>query len=130
MKKLLFCLGIASLLFACSQEKKPPMLSFDNTTIDIGNVSLSNPVKTCTIEFQNAGDSLLRMRGVLAQCDCEKVEIKSDSYFLEPHAKGQLTYTLNVSEFHDTLIHRELKVYSDTRGENPVILHVVAHVTE
>lgn len=130
MKKLLFCLGFASLLFACNQEKKPPMLSFDDTNIDIGNVSLANPVKTYTIGFKNAGDSLLRMRGFLTQCDCEKAEFDKDSYFMQPHSRGQFQYTIDVTGFGTGDLIRELKVYSNTSGENPVVLTIKAHITE
>ena len=62
------------LLTAVGCEKKPPLISFTTTDIDLGTIVTNDAIHTYDVEFTNTGDEKLIIQTVFPSCECVTVE--------------------------------------------------------
>ena len=61
-------------LFLTSCERKPALISFQQTEIDLGTVVTNDAIHTYDVEFTNVGDDDLKIKAVFPSCECVTVE--------------------------------------------------------
>lgn len=93
MKKILTLAIMLSGMFACGTAYGQAEIKFDKLTQNVGKFPESDPVRTATFTFTNAGNEPLVINQVVASCGCTVP--KYDKKPIAPGAKGKIEVTYN-----------------------------------
>ena len=127
---ILLTVCAAFLVASCSQKKpsKPqPRIEFAQGDIDLGDVAVSDAKFVCDLEFKNVGDDTLRIKTVLASCNCMVAEDPSQK--VAKGETGHLTVRLDFTKYNPGPIERTITVFSNAvdSSEYEIFFHCNLH---
>ncbi|MBP5480053.1 MAG: DUF1573 domain-containing protein [Bacteroidaceae bacterium] len=93
MKSRIVMILIALMTAMSVNAKKYPQMTFEKTTIDVGEFSVEDPVRVATFKFTNTGKKNLIINYAHASCGCTSVEYPKDP--ISPGATGEIKVTYN-----------------------------------
>ena len=111
------------LLAFVSCEKKPPLISFSQTEIDLGTMATNDAIHTYDVEFTNEGNDDLVIQAVFPSCECVTVECFDT--ITSGGKKGAIHLRYNFSIYPPGDIERSITVTSNSSDtiRTEVFLH-------
>lgn len=86
-------------LISCKQKatmQGPPRISYDRTTIDLGDIKKDTIDHEYEFKYTNVGGGVLKMEDVSTSCFCATAKFSEEE--LEPGEEGTLTVVLNLKD--------------------------------
>ena len=113
-KKLLLITTFLVLMFGMeANAKKFPVLRFEKTTIDFGDLDPDNPVATCVFKFTNVGKSKLIINQVKTSCGCTTADYTKDP--ISPGGTGYITVKYDGTGNRPGRIVKGIQVFSNAK---------------
>jgi hypothetical protein len=104
---------------------KPSHLKFDSTVCDFGTTNTPRSL-TGTFSFQNNGSETLTLRRPVTSCGCAIARVEPER--LSPAQRGELVFTINLSNYMRGPIEKHIYVQADRPGETGVTLTAKANL--
>ncbi len=105
----------ALMLTLCVQAKKYPVIKFEQTTIDMGEFSMDDPVQKVKFKFTNVGKAKLVINYVHASCGCTVAEYPKD--YISPGASGEITVTYNGSGKMPGRFKKNIQIFTNCKDD-------------
>lgn len=113
-KKTLLVFSLLCFMFCIeSSAKKFPVLKFEQTTIDFGELDPDNPQVTCVFKFTNVGKSKLIINQVKTTCGCTTADYTKDP--ISPGATGFITVKYDGTATRPGRIMKTIQIYSNAK---------------
>lgn len=126
MKRLLTlcCIVLAASASFAALAKGTPEISFEQTSIDLGNIRERDGSVTCTFKYKNTGTAPLALTTVSAPCGCTETQYSHKP--LAPGREGKIVVTFSPKDIKGEFI-RSISVWTNVRtakGKKKVILKI------
>lgn len=121
MKKSLLCVALllpGFLLFSKAAIK------FKSTAVDFGEAD-SGKIVEVKFEFENSGDTLLKIKNVVPSCGCTTSTLEKMEY--KPGEKGTIPARFNTTGYSGKVI-KSINVLTDDPGNADVLLRITGNV--
>ncbi len=113
-KKILLILSLLCLMFGIeANAKKFPVLKFEKTTIDFGELNPDDPQVTCVFKFTNVGKSKLIINQVKTSCGCTTADYTKDP--ISPGGTGYITVKYDGTGNRPGRIMKGIQVFSNAK---------------
>ena len=113
-KKILLILSLLCLMFGIeANAKKFPVLKFEKTTIDFGELNPDDPQVTCLFKFTNVGKSKLIINQVKTSCGCTTADYTKDP--ISPGGTGYITVKYDGTGNRPGRIMKGIQVFSNAK---------------
>ncbi|MBR3455849.1 MAG: DUF1573 domain-containing protein [Bacteroidaceae bacterium] len=113
-KKTLLVFSLLCFMFCIeTSAKKFPVLKFEQTTIDFGELDPDNPQVTCVFKFTNVGKSKLIINQVKTTCGCTTADFTKDP--ISPGATGFITVKYDGTATRPGRIMKTIQIYSNAK---------------
>lgn len=113
-KKTLLILSLLCLMFGIqANAKKFPVLKFEKTTIDFGELNPDDPQVTCVFKFTNVGKSKLIINQVKTSCGCTTADYTKDP--ISPGGTGYITVKYDGTGNRPGRIMKGIQVFSNAK---------------
>jgi len=113
-KKTLLILSLLCFMFTIdASAKKFPVLKFEKTTIEFGELDPDNPVVTCVFKFTNVGKAKLIINQVKTTCGCTTADYTKDP--ISPGATGFITVKYDGTATRPGRIMKTIQIYSNAK---------------
>lgn len=106
--------------------KKHPQITFEETTIDMGQISLQDPIRVVEFKFTNSGKAKLVINNVHASCGCTVAEYPKD--YIAPGATGVIRVTYNATGKMPGRFKKNVQIFSNAKPEMTRIFIQGEHV--
>ena len=113
-KKIVLILSLLCLMFGIeANAKKFPVLKFEKTTIDFGELNPDDPQVTCVFKFTNVGKSKLIINQVKTSCGCTTADYTKDP--ISPGGTGYITVKYDGTGNRPGRIMKGIQVFSNAK---------------
>lgn len=113
-KKTLLIFSLLCFMFCIeTSAKKFPVLKFEQTTIDFGDLDPDNPQVTCVFKFTNVGKSKLIINQVKTSCGCTTADFTKEP--ISPGGTGFITVKYDGTGNRPSRIMKTIQVYSNAK---------------
>ncbi len=109
---LLFFLMISG--FAANAQERP-QIKFDRTTIDLGKIGQTNPIKECYFIFTNTGGSDLYIHQIITSCSCTGK--RYPTHAIAPGASDTIFVTYNAENKSPRKFRTSITIHSNAVTE-------------
>lgn len=116
----LVCLGLAS-----CKSRPEYGIAFDTQEVNVGTVYLTSPIKEYSIEYSNIGSHELVISDIRTDCDCTTA--KASDTRLASGEKGNITITLNLSNFFPQDFEKKVAVYTNV-SKTPYFIELTGNI--
>lgn len=114
MKKLLLCLMMSVIaLSASAQSKVGPLMIFDRTSHDFGDVPRKGGDLIKEFRFVNEGDSPLVIKKITKSCSCMTVTYSRKP--VKPDESGVIKIKYEPHKVEPGIFHKVLQIYNNTQ---------------
>ncbi len=96
-----------------ANAKKFPVLKFEKTTIDFGELNPDDPQVTCVFKFTNVGKSKLIINQVKTSCGCTTADYTKDP--ISPGGTGYITVKYDGTGNRPGRIMKGIQVFSNAK---------------
>ncbi|MCM1293852.1 MAG: DUF1573 domain-containing protein [Bacteroides sp.] len=122
MKKITLFLAILMMaMLPAIAEEKTPVIKFEKTSHDFGNIKESDGNAKCVFTFVNEGDAPLVIISASAQCGCTKPTFPQQP--IAPGKKGEIRVSYNPTGRPGEFI-KEVKVKTNDKKHRTVKLKI------
>lgn len=121
MKKGLLCVALLLPGFLLLSKSA---IKFKSAAVDFGEVD-SGKVVEVKFEFENSGDTLLKIKNVVPSCGCTTSTLEKKEY--KPGEKGIIPAKFNTTGYSGKVI-KSINVLTDDPGNADVLLRITGNV--
>ena len=121
MKKSLLCIVLLLPGFLLLSKAT---IKFKATAIDFGEIDSGKAVEV-KFEFENSGDTLLKIKSVVPSCGCTTSTLEKKEY--RPGEKGTIPAKFNTTGYSGKVI-KSINVLTDDPGNADVLLRITGNV--
>lgn len=119
-KKFLLLFTFCILAFSFEADaKKYPVLRFEKTTIDFGELDPDNPVVTCVFKFTNVGKGKLIINQADTNCGCTVADFTKEP--VSPGGTGTITVKYDGTGNRPGRIKKAIRIYSNSKDGKTLI---------
>ena len=116
MKRILLCLLLVVVaVSAAAQSKKGPVMVFDRTSHDFGDVPRKGGDLIKEFRFVNEGDSPLVIKKITKSCSCMDIDYSRNP--VKPGEAGEIKVIYQPHKVEAGIFHRVLQIYNNSSEE-------------